>query len=180
MKQILDFIPLILFFVVYKLFGVREASIALVAATVVQLLVLKIYYGQIEKQQKILTSAVIFFGVLSAYFNDLEYLKWKVTIINGLFAAVLLISQFVFHTPLIKKLLGKELHLPDQVWNHLNLGWAGFFLLCMGLNLYISHYMSENMWVNFKSFGLLGMTLCATLITGIYIYRYLPKNEGEQ
>ncbi|OOF68725.1 septation protein A [Rodentibacter caecimuris] len=179
MKQLLDFIPLILFFAVYKLFGVREASIVLVIATLLQMIVLKMLYGKIEKQQKIIASAVVFFGVLSAYFNDLEYLKWKVTIINGLFALILLISQFIFHTPLIKKLLGKELTLPANVWNNLNLGWAFFFIICMIVNIYISQYMSENVWVNFKSFGLLGMSFIATIITGIYIYRYLPNNEGK-
>jgi len=177
MKQLLEFIPLVLFFVTYKLSGVRDAAIVLVIATIIQLIVLKWKYSKIEKQQKIMAGSVIFFGLLTAYFNEIRYLQWKVTIINALFAIILLIAQFQFKIPLVKKLLGKEVQLPDKVWNTLNLGWALFFIICMLVNIYISHNMSEEAWVDFKSFGILGMTVIATLISGAYIYRYLPKDK---
>ena len=177
MKQLLEFIPLILFFAVYKLVGIREAAITLVIATIAQMVILKLKYGKIEKQQIIMGSAVIFFGILTAYFNELEYLQWKVTIVYAFFALILLISQYGFKKPLIKQLLDKEIELPEAVWNKLNLGWAGFFLLCMLVNIYISNYLSNDIWVNFKTFGIIGMTLIATIITGGYIYRYLPQ-EG--
>lgn len=183
MKQLLEFIPLILFFVVYKLFGVREAAITLIIATLIQMAVLHFRYGEISKQQKVMAGAVVFFGLLTAYFNDPKYLQWKVTIINALFAIVLLVGQFQFKTPLIRKLLAKELTLPEPVWNKLNFGWAIFFIICMLVNIYISQNMSEEAWFTFKSFGIIGMTLVATLISGIYIYRYLPKppqDKGEQ
>lgn len=177
MKQLLEFIPLILFFVVYKLHGIQAAAITLVIATVLQMTLLKLKYGIIEKQQIVMGTAVVFFGLLTAYFNEIKYLQWKVTIVYALFAAVLLIGQFVFKTPLIQKLLGKELQLPNQIWQRLNLGWALFFLLCMLVNIYISQAFSEEIWVDFKSFGILGMTLVATVLTGIYIYPHLPKEE---
>ncbi|OOF56042.1 septation protein A [Rodentibacter myodis] len=177
MKQLLEFIPLILFFITYKLGGVRDAAIVLVIATIVQMIVLKWKYGTIEKQQKIMAGSVVFFGLLTAYFNELRYLQWKVTIINALFAIVLLVAQFQFKTPLIKKLLGKEITLPEKAWHTLNLGWAIFFLICMLVNIYISHNMSEEAWIDFKSFGLIGMTFIATILSGVYIYKYLPKDE---
>ena len=52
MKQLLEFIPLVLFFITYKMFGVRDAAIVLVIATIIQMIVLKLKYGVIEKQQK--------------------------------------------------------------------------------------------------------------------------------
>ena len=70
MKQLLEFIPLVLFFITYKMFGVREAAIVLVIATTIQMVVLKLKYGMIEKQQKIMAIAVVFFGLLTAYFNE--------------------------------------------------------------------------------------------------------------
>ena len=173
MKQLLDFIPLILFFITYKLGGVREAAIVLVVATILQIVILKWKYGTIEKQQKVMAGAVVFFGLLTAYFNEIRYLQWKVTIVNALFAIILLVAQFQFKTPLIKKLLGKELQLPEKAWNTLNLGWAVFFIICMLVNIYISHNMSH-----FKSFGLIGMTVIATIISSAYIYRYLPKDKS--
>ncbi|OOF89301.1 septation protein A [Rodentibacter ratti] len=177
MKQLLEFIPLILFFITYKLSGVRDAAIVLVVATILQMVILKWKYGTIEKRQKILASAVIFFGLLTAYFNEIHYLQWKVTVVNALFAVILLVAQFQFKIPLIKKFLEEEIKLPDQAWNTLNLGWAVFFIICMLVNIYISHNMSEEAWVNFKSFGLIGMTLIATIISGAYIYKFLPKDE---
>ncbi|HGO5854446.1 TPA: septation protein A [Mannheimia haemolytica] len=180
MKQLLEFIPLILFFIVYKMSGIQMASIALVIATIVQMIALKIIYGKIEKQQIIMGGAVVFFGLLSAYFNEVKYLQWKVTIVYALFALVLLVSQFVFKAPLIKKLLGKEIQLPEAVWNKINLGWAGFFLICMLLNIYISQYLSEEIWVDFKSFGIIGLTLVATVITGFVLYPYLKDAEKQE
>lgn len=180
MKQLLEFIPLIAFFAVYKFFGVREAAVTLVVMTLIQLLILKWQYGEISKQQKIMAISVVFFGLLTAYFNDPKYLQWKVTIINALFAIILLVGQFQFKTPLIKKLLDKELSLPDRIWANINLGWAVFFILCMLVNIYISRNMSEEAWFIFKSFGIIGMTLVATLATGIYIYPHLAKNNGEK
>ena len=180
MKQLLEFIPLILFFAVYKLVGIREAAITLVIATIVQFIILKVKYGKIETQQKFIAGAVIFFGTLTAYFNDLEFLKWKVTIIYALFALVLLVAQFGFKKLLIKQLLGKEITLPEPAWKNLNLGWSGFFILCMLLNIYISRYLSDDIWVDFKSFGIIGMTFVATIITGLYIYRYLPQTQQEK
>ena len=115
MKQLLEFIPLILFFAVYKLVGIREAAITLVVATIIQLIVLKLKYGKIEKQQIIMGSAVVFFGFLTAYFNELEFLKWKVTIVYAVFALILFISQYGFKKPLIKQLLGKEIELPEHL-----------------------------------------------------------------
>ncbi|QLB12711.1 intracellular septation protein [Bisgaardia hudsonensis] len=177
MKQLLEFIPLILFFIVYKFFGIREASLVLTIATVIQLVVLKLFYGKIEKQQLFMGISVIFFGSLTAYLNDVKYLQWKVTIVYAIFALILLVGQFVFKKPLIKQLLGKEISLPDNVWKTLNLGWAVFFIVCMLANIYISQFLSEDAWVNFKSFGIIGLTFIATIITGIYIYRYLPKEN---
>ncbi|PVX42916.1 intracellular septation protein A [Pasteurella langaaensis DSM 22999] len=177
MKQLLEFIPLILFFVVYKISGIQAAAITLMIATALQLIILKLKYGNIEKQQMIMGIAVIFFGALTAYFNEVKYLQWKVTIVYGVFALALLISQFGFKTPLIQKLLDKELKLPDVAWNKLNLGWAVFFIICMLANIYISQNYSEEIWVDFKSFGIIIMTLVATVATGVYIYRYLPKEK---
>lgn len=180
MKQLLEFIPLILFFIVYKSYGVQEAALVLVAATVVQFALLKTLYKKIEKNQWIMGGAVVFFGLLTAYFNDLAFLKWKVTIINGLFALALLVSQFGFKKPLIQMLLGKELRLPSEVWTKLNLGWAGFFILCAVLNVIVSEFFSDDAWANFKVFGLTGLSLLAVVGTGIFLYPHLKQQEQNE
>ena len=177
MKQLLEFIPLILFFAVYKLYGTQEAAIVLVVATVIQLVLQKTLYRKIEKMQFFMAGFVVVFGLLTAYFNDVAFLKWKVTILNGLFALALLISQFALDNPIIKHLLGREIRLENKVWNKLNLGWAAFFIVCMLLNIYISHFMSDDAWYTFKVFGLTGLSLVATVWTGIFLYPHLKKAE---
>lgn len=177
MKQLLEFIPLILFFVIYKTHGVQMAAIALVIATLIQLILLKVIYQKVEKSQWIMGIAVIFFGILTAYFNDLEFLKWKVTIINGIFALILLVSQFGFKKPAVQLLLGKNLTLPESVWHKLNLGWAMFFLLCMLINIVISYFFSDDVWAAFKAFGFTGLSLLAAIGTGIYLYPHLNSEQ---
>ncbi len=110
------------------------------------------------------------------FHNDL-FIKWKVTVIYTLFALALLISQLILKKPLIQRMLGKELTLPDSVWNHLNIAWALFFLACGLANIYVAFWMPQDVWVNFKVFGLTVLTLVFTLLSGIYIYRHMPEEQ---
>ncbi len=177
MKQLIEFIPLILFFVFYKFYGVQAAAITLLVATVVQLIALKLIYKEVQKMQLFIAITVLVFAGLTAYFNDDAFLKFKVTLVNALFAIVLLVSQFVFKSPLIKYVLGKEMTLKDRTWNVLNTGWAIFFIICMLANIYISTYLSQDAWYIFKAFGLFGMTIVATIITIAYIYPELKEKN---
>lgn len=100
-----------------------------------------------------------------------------VTVIYALFAGALLVSQWVMKKPLIQRMLGKELTLPQPVWSKLNLAWAVFFILCGLANIYIAFWLPQNIWVNFKVFGLTALTLIFTLLSGIYIYRHMPQED---
>lgn len=177
MKQLLDFLPLVVFFVVYKLYDIYIASGALIAATALALVVTWFAYRKIEKMTLVTFVMVAIFGTLTLVFHNDQFIKWKVTIIYALFAIALLVSQFIMKKTLIQKMLGKELTLPETVWEKLNLSWALFFLVCGLLNIYIAFWMPQSVWVNFKVFGLTGFTLLFTLLCGIYIYRHLPGDE---
>ena len=67
----------------------------------------------------------------------------------------------------------------DSVWGRVNLAWALFFLVCGALNLYIAFNLPQEIWVNFKVFGLLGLTLLFTLLTGGYLYRHIPAEQND-
>ncbi|MFC3395640.1 septation protein A [Brenneria rubrifaciens] len=177
MKQLLDFLPLVVFFVVYKLYDIYIASGALIAATALALVVTWFVYRKVEKMMLATFVMVAIFGTLTLVFHNDQFIKWKVTIIYAMFAIALLVSQFVMKKTLIQRMLGKELTLPHAVWGKLNFSWAMFFLACGLLNIYIAFWMPQSVWVNFKVFGLTGFTLLFTLICGIYIYRHLPSDE---
>jgi len=177
MKQLFEFIPLLVFFALYKLYDIYVATAALMVVTLLQMAFIWFRHGKLEKMHWVTLVLILVFGGFTLLFHDDAFIKWKVTVINLLFAGALLISQWGFNKPLIKQMLGKELQLPDAIWRRVNLAWAGFFALCAVLNTYIAFHLPQDVWVNFKVFGLLGMTLVFTLLTVFYLYRHLPEEK---
>lgn len=177
MKQLLDFLPLVVFFIVYKLYNIYAASGALIAATAVALVINWVLYRKLEKMTIITFLLVTVFGSLTLIFHNDDFIKWKVTVIYTLFAAALMFSQWWMEKPFIQSMLGKELTLPATVWRTLNVAWALFFFICGLVNIYVAFWLPESVWVNFKVFGLTALTLLFTLFSGIYIWRYLPRDE---
>lgn len=177
MKQFLDFLPLIVFFAFYKMYDIYAASGALIVATALALIYSWYRYRKLEKMTLITFVMVAVFGGLTLFFHNDEFIKWKVTVIYALFAIALLVSQLVMKKPLIQRMLGKEITLPEHVWAKLNVAWALFFIICGVANIYIAFWLPQNVWVNFKVFGLTAATLVFTLLSGVYIYRHMPQEE---
>ena len=177
MKQFFDLIPLLVFFAVYKFYDIYAATGALMVVTVLQIAITWFTLRKLEKMHLITLAMVLVFGGFTLFFHDDAFIKWKVTVINLLFSAALLVSQFVLKKPLIKQMLGKEMQLPDAIWSRVNLAWAGFFAVAAATNTYIAFNLPQEVWVNFKVFGLLGMTLLFTVATVFYLYRHLPAEQ---
>lgn len=175
MKQLLDFLPLVVFFTFYKIYDLYIATSALIIATGFAVIFAWIKYRKVEKMALITFLMVAVFGGLTVALRNSNFIIWKVTILYSLLALALLVSQFIFKKTLIQRLLGKEISLPENVWNTLNIIWALFFIVCGLTNLYVARNLPESSWVAFKSFGLTGATFVFMLISGVYIYRYLPK-----
>lgn len=175
MKQFFEFIPLIIFFIVYKMVDIYAATGSLIVTTGLLLAYNYFKHGKAEKMHIITFLMVLVFGTLTLILHDDVFIKWKVTVVYALFAVALLVSQFVFKKPIIKQMLGKEITLPDNVWSTLNIAWALFFIVLSLLNIYVAFSLAQEVWVNFKVFGLLGATLVFTVLSGLYIYKYLPK-----
>src|SRR5690606_9922839 len=100
--------------------------------------------------------------------------SWKVTVVNWLFAAAFLASAFFGERTLIQRMMGENLTLPEGLWRRLNWAWTGFFTAMGALNLYVAYGFSEEVWVNFKLFGLLGLTLAFALGQGVWLANKLP------
>lgn len=177
MKQLLDFLPLVVFFVFYKMYDIFVASGALIVATGLALVASWILFRKVEKMTIVTFVLVAVFGTLTLVFHNDEFIKWKVTVIYSLFALALLFSQFFMQKPLIQTMLGKELQLPTHAWRRLNVAWAIFFLACGVANIYVAFWLPQEVWVNFKVFGLTGLTLLFTLLSGVYIYRLMPQEQ---
>ena len=179
MKQLIDFIPLVIFFFLYKSYDIYVATGALIVATAIQVAVTYFLYKKVEKMQLITFAIVAVFGGMTLFFHDDNFIKWKVTIIYALFAVGLLVSDFL-GKPVIKGMLSKEITVPDSVWKRVNLAWVGFFAVCAALNIYVAYELPLDVWVNFKVFGLLIATFAFTILTGIYVYKHMPKENNEE
>ncbi|HCH02301.1 MAG TPA: septation protein A [Vibrio sp.] len=179
MKQLIDFIPLVIFFFLYKSYDIYVATGALIVATAVQVAVTYFLYKKVEKMQLITFAIVAVFGGMTLFFHNDNFIKWKVTIIYALFAIGLLVSDFL-GKPVIKGMLSKEITVPDSVWKRVNLAWVGFFAVCAALNIYVAYELPLDVWVNFKVFGLLIATFAFTILTGVYVYKHMPKENKEE
>ncbi|MEZ8036502.1 MULTISPECIES: septation protein A [Vibrio] len=179
MKQILDFIPLIIFFALYKMYDIYTATGALIVASAVQIVLTYVIYKKVEKMQIITFLMVAVFGGMTIFLHDDNFIKWKVTIVYALFAIGLTVSHLMGKSA-IKGMLGKEITLPEAVWSKINWAWTLFFTLCAILNVYVAFSLPLDVWVNFKVFGLLIATFAFTLLTGVYIYKHLPKEQHLQ
>jgi len=179
MKQLLEFIPLVIFFIVYKMVDIYAATGALMVAMTLTFIYSYFKNGKkAEKMQIVTLVMILVFGTLTLVLHDDVFIKWKVTLVYALFSIGLLVTQFIFKKPAIKQMLGKELELPEHVWSNLNLAWAIFFAILGAVNVYVAFNMSQEVWVNFKVFGLLAVTLLFTVLSGVYLYKYLPKDNA--
>ena len=179
MKQFLDFFPLLVFFGFYQYsHDIVTATAALIVATLLQVGYLWWRHRRVEKMHLITLAVVLIFGGLTVALHDDTFIKWKPTIINWLFAAALLGSQWIARTNIIRRMLEKEISLPEPVWGHLNLAWSVFFIVSGALNLYVAFTFSQQTWVNFKVFGLFGLTILFAICQVAWLSRYF-KNETD-
>jgi len=165
MKQILEFFPLIVFFAVYyKSDKDLYLSIAaVIVATLISLVAIYIKERKVSTMMLVSTVILVIFGGLSLFFKNEIFFKMKPTIINALFAAILIISTYL-KKPILKILLNSSIKLSDQGWSSLNKMWTGYFIFLAILNEIVWRTQTTDVWVNFKVFGIMGITLAFTII----------------
>ena len=163
-KFLTDFGPLLIFFIVYKKNG-NDLSVAIPPLIVATLISVCIVYF-IEKKIPFvpLLGAVLVstFGGLTLYFKNPIFIYIKPTIINILFAIILLVGRYIFNQNFLKVLLNQAFKMDEIGWNKLNDRWAYFFLFLALLNEVIWRTQTESFWVNFKVWGMLPLTIIFT------------------
>lgn len=180
MHAIFEYIPLVIFFVFYKFADIYWATGSLIVTSALQICYYLIKRQPVPTRNWVFFGLIAIFGGLTIFLHDDTFLKWKVTIINGVFALALVVSHKFFNKNIIKQFLGEALTLPEEIWTKLNLSWALFFAACGLLNLYIAFNFSQDTWVNFKVFGLTGLTFVFAIGSVISLYKYMPQDEEEK
>ncbi len=188
MKLLFDFFPLLLFFAAFKLYGIYTATAVAMAASLLQVAVFRYRKGRFETMHLVTLAVITFFGGMTLLFRDPDFIKWKPSIVNWIFSLLILSSLFVGKKTALERVLGSQLKLPPRIWRHISLAWGLFFLIAGLLNIYVAFYYAPeldpetrtNIWVNFKVFGLLGLTLAFTIIQMFFIYKHIEDKPEDE
>jgi intracellular septation protein len=174
-KLLIDLGPLIAFFIAYGRAGIYWATGALMLATVAALIASWRLLGRVTAVPMVTAVLVVVFGGLTFYLDDPSFIKLKPTIINLLFAGVI-VAGLATGRPLLKLLLGEAFRLTDEGWRKLSVRWAAFFFALAILNEIVWRNFSESTWVNFKVFGIVPLTILFAMAQIGLIKRYEPRS----
>ena len=207
MKILFDFLPIALFFGMFKYAeGNREwaaavatdwlgfmvaggmvgpaeapvllATVVVIVATLGQILWLKIAGKKVDTMLWVSLGLVTLLGGATIYFHSESFIKWKPTVLYWVMGGALLIGQLVFKKNGIKSMMGAQMSLPEDVWQRVNLSWVGFFAAMGLLNLWVAFNFSTSTWVNFKLFGGLGLMFVFVLIQAMYLNKHIKPDSG--
>lgn len=207
MKIFLDFLPLLLFFLVGKyadahldwaarfatdhfgfmvsggVVGTEEASallatIVVIAATALQIGWLLSRRRKVDLMLWVTFALVVVLGGATIWFHNANFIKWKPSVLYWTMGLALWLAQAIFRKNLLRTLVGNQLQLPGAVWQRLNVVWVVFFALLGLLNLYVAYNYPTSTWFTFKAFGVTGLMIVFMLAQGLYLSRHLEAEPG--
>jgi intracellular septation protein len=178
MKQLLDFIPILLFFAAYKTYDIYLGTGVLMAATVVQMLILYRMDGKLETMHKITLALVLGFGAMTLIFHDERFIKIKPTVLYTFMGIALAFALWVLKKNFLKIMLGAQLSLPDGVWRRLTMAWVSYSFFMAAVNAYVAYFYTTEQWVNFKLWGY-AFPVVFLLAQGLYIAKYIDTSKQD-
>ncbi|HQY08091.1 MAG: septation protein A [Burkholderiales bacterium] len=206
MKLLLDFLPIILFFLTFNaaekraeeaaglatdwfgfmvsggVVGPKEAPVLLatvvvILATLAQVIYLKMRRQKVDTMLWVSLGLVTVLGGATIWFHSEAFIKWKPTVLYWVMSAAFWLSPILAGKNLLKLLLGEQVELPEFAWKRLNLAWVGFFAFMGALNLWVAFNFETSTWVNFKLFGGMGLMFVFMLAQGFYLSKHLKGSE---
>lgn len=178
MKLLFDFLPIILFFGAFKIWGIYAATGVAIVATLVQIGWVMARGRRVEPMQWLSLGVIILFGGATLIAHNDTFIKWKPTALYWLMGGALLFGQVVLKRNLLKSVLGSQMEMPEPAWRAANWSWIGFFAFMGVLNLWVAFHYDLNTWVNFKLFGGIGLMVVFVVGQTLYLARYnvAPKS----
>jgi intracellular septation protein len=171
LKLALEVGPLAVFFLMNGRLGIFYATAAFMVATLISLVTSRVFFKRIPILALVTGLFVMIFGFLTIYLHDDTFIKIKPTIVNTLFATIL-IAGLYFRRPVLKFALGEILQMREEGWRILTLRWIGFFVFLAILNEIVWRNFSTDAWVSFKSFGMMPMSFFFMMSQITLIMRY--------
>ena len=187
MKLLFDLFPLLIFFGAFKFYDIYTATAAAILATFIQIGAFWIKNRRFELMHVVTLVVITVFGGLTILLKDDIYIKWKPTVVNWLFSGVIVGMLAFTKKSALEYVMGKQISLPGEVWKNLNWAWAIFFLGLGALNLYVAFYYNSDAdpdirtqtWVNFKVFGMLGLTMTFAIGQMFFLSKHIEMNEDD-
>jgi len=176
MQLLADYFPLLLFFIAFKLQGIYVATGVAIVASIAQIAYFK-FRGRVSPIHWLSLAIIVIFGGATLLLQDETFIKWKPTVLYGMFGAVLAIGKLVFGRDLIAYVL-KDVTLPAQVWSSVTWSWIGFFAAMAVANWYVAFHFTTDTWVNFKVWGGIGLFLVFALAQGVWLSRYFVEERS--
>lgn len=177
MKFLFDFLPIVLFFIVYKFLGIYAATGAAMVTSIVQVAYVKYRYHMIENMHLINLAIIMVLGSATLLLHNPMFIKWKPTGIYWITATVFLGYSLLNKKTPIQKMMEKDIQLPAKIWKNLNYYWILFFFFMGISNIYIAYNYSTQTWINFKLFGGAALTVLFIFAQGLYISQFISKNN---
>lgn len=189
MKLFFDFLPIVLFFVAYKfgggeynfngeviqVDGIYAATAVMIVATLFQVSYTWLRHRKVERAHLITLVLVVLLGGLTLWLQNPDFIKWKPTAVNWLFALVFIGAYLFTDKSLLERMMAQHIQLPNKVWSRLNMAWILFFVGSGVANLYVAFNYDEATWVNFKLFGMLGITIVFIIAQSLYLARHATE-----
>lgn len=187
MKFLYDLFPLLLFFAAFKFYDIYAATAVAIAASFAQVGYFWFRHHRVETMHVVTLAVIAVFGGLTLLLHDDTFIKWKPTLVYWILGALVLASQWFGRKTIVERMMSAQITLPAHAWKRLNLSWGIFFAALGAVNLYVAFYYGldldaetrQGIWVNFKVFGLLGITLLFVVVQAFFMAKHMQdKPEG--
>ena len=176
MKFLVDIFPVVAFFAAYYQSDMYGATAAVMLACALQTVGYRIFAGDFDRNHVLALGLILPFGVLTLVLRDPTFIKWNGTVELWILALALIVSQFVGEKPLIERMMG-ALELPRERWRQLNVAWVLFFLFSGSCNIVVAYGFDEETWVNFRLFGMIGMSIVFVGLQTIWIVKWVREMD---
>lgn len=184
MQPFLDLLPVVAFFIAYWMADFQTAIAVIMIAMTIQIIATRLITGTVSKMLLFSGGLVVGLGGISLLLQNELIFKWKPTVLNWIFALVFLGSRYIGDKPIVQRILqsaaAQNIELASTDWQSLNLMWVVFFMISGAANIFVAYTFSEAVWVNFKLFGLLGMTVLFILLQAVWLTRRAENSDTDQ